>query len=64
MFCTFINNLVYVPSKRFSSFSFKFLVHVSEPYRSMLSTKVLNKFIFVLVEMPEVHMVWSLLQAT
>ena len=62
MFCTLINNLVYLPSKRFSN-CFD-MVRVSEPYRSMLSTQVLNKFIFVLVEMPEVQMVWSLLQAT
>ena len=62
IFCTLINNLVYVPSKRFSSCCD--IVHDFEPYRSMLSTQVLNKFIFVLVEMPEVHVVWSLLQAT
>ena len=60
--CTLINNLVYVSSKRFSN-CFD-VVHVSEPYRSMFSTQVLNKFNFVLVEKPEVIMVWSLLQAT
>ena len=57
-----INSLVYVPSKRF--YNCFDIVHVSEPYRSMLSTQVLNKFIFVLVEIPDVHMVWSLSQAT
>ena len=60
--CTLVNNLVYVSSKRFSN-CFD-VVHVSEPYRSMFSTQVLNKFNFVLVEKPEVIMVWSLLQAT
>ena len=60
IFCTLINNLVYGPSKRFSNCCD--IVHDSEPYRSMLSTQVLNKFIFVLAEIPEVHMVWSLLE--
>ena len=47
MFRVLINNLLYVPSKCFSNCLD--MVHVSEPYRSMLSTQVLNKFIFVLV---------------